>query len=213
MTTDADRIRDDIESTRAELSADVDALTDHISPGRVAQRQADRVRTTVGGWRERVMGSASDVRSSTGGRFSSLGDGASGRLSSLGETASDLPDQARQRVEGSPLAVGLIAFGAGLLAAALLPSTTAEQRAATSLKEQAQPLVDEAKQVAQDVAQGLKEPAAQAASAVKDRAAEGTSNVKESGAAAVSDVKEQATGAAEEVRGTAGQQGGSTTSY
>lgn len=195
MSTDADRIRDDIENTRAELSADVDALTDHVSPARVAQRQADKVRTTVGGWRERVMGVASDASDSTG-----------NRLSSLGDTASDLPGQARERVEGAPLAAGLIAFGAGLLAAALLPSTTAEQRAATSLKEQSQPLVDEAKQAAQDVAAGLKDQAGDAVSAVKERAAEGTANVKESGAAAVSDVKDQAAGAADEVRGTSGQQ-------
>src|SRR4051812_4996795 len=112
MSTEADRIRDEIENTRADLSADVDALTEHVSPTRVAQRQADKVRTTVGGLRERVMGAASDAADSTG-----------SRLSSVGDSASDLPQQARGRIEGSPLAAGVIAFGAGLLAAALLPSS------------------------------------------------------------------------------------------
>ena len=47
MSTDPDQIRDDIERTRAELSSDVDALTDKVSPTQAAQRQADRVRSAA----------------------------------------------------------------------------------------------------------------------------------------------------------------------
>ena len=47
MSTDPEEIRDDIERTRAELSSDVDALTDKVSPTQVAHRQADKVRAAA----------------------------------------------------------------------------------------------------------------------------------------------------------------------
>ena len=56
MSTDPDQIRDDIERTRAELSSDVDALTDKVSPTQAAQRQAERVRSAAPGVKDRVMG-------------------------------------------------------------------------------------------------------------------------------------------------------------
>ena len=49
MSTDPDEIREDIERTRTELSRDVDALADKVSPTQVAQRQADKVRSAVFG--------------------------------------------------------------------------------------------------------------------------------------------------------------------
>ena len=58
MSTDPDQIREDIERTRAELSSDVDALTDKVSPTQVAQRQADKVRSAVSDVKDRVMGGA-----------------------------------------------------------------------------------------------------------------------------------------------------------
>ena len=61
MSTDPDQIRDDIERTRAELSSDVDALTDKVSPTQVAQRQADRSARAVSDVKDRVMGAASAV--------------------------------------------------------------------------------------------------------------------------------------------------------
>ena len=59
MSTDPDQIREDIERTRAELSSDVDALTDKVSPSQVAQRQADKVRSAVTDVKDRVMGGVS----------------------------------------------------------------------------------------------------------------------------------------------------------
>ena len=60
------------------------------------------------------------------------------------------------------MAAGLIAFGAGLLLSSLIPASRAEQRAAEGLKDQAAPLVDEAKQAAQQLREDL-EPAAREA--------------------------------------------------
>jgi uncharacterized protein YjbJ (UPF0337 family) len=61
MTTDPDQLRAEIDRTRANLSNDVDALTEHVAPKNVAKRQADKVKGAVGGVKDRVMGKADDL--------------------------------------------------------------------------------------------------------------------------------------------------------
>jgi ElaB/YqjD/DUF883 family membrane-anchored ribosome-binding protein len=183
MSSDPDVIRSDIERTRAELSSDVDALTDKVSPKQVVHRQAEKVRSTASDVRDRVMGAVSDTADATG-----------SAASSLGEKATDLPARTRERAQGSPLAAGLIAFGAGLLVASVLPSSRREQELAQSAKDHAAPVVDEVKSAAQDVAANLKEPAQQAAQSVKDTAASAASDLRDEGRTAAQDVKAQATG-------------------
>ncbi|GCE77915.1 DUF3618 domain-containing protein [Cellulomonas biazotea] len=206
-TQDPDQIRADIARTRAELSDDVDALTDKVSPGRVVHRQTDRVRTGVRDLKDRVMGSASDATSAGTSAVSGVAHSAADRAGeaghAVGQAVTDLPQRARQGTQGSPLAAGLVAFGAGLLAAALLPSTEPEQRAATSLKESAQPLADEARSAAQDVAEHLRSDAQDAVTAVKDRATQAASTVQEEGTAAAQQVRDDAQGAAHTVKDTA----------
>jgi len=194
MSTEPEQIREDIERTRAELSSDVDALTDKVSPSQVAQRQADKVRSAVGGVRDRVMGSASDAKDAAG-------EAASGVASSVGGAASNLPHAATEKTRGNPLAAGLIAFGAGWLVSSLLPSSRPEQRLAQSAKEQAAPVVQQAKDAAQDLAGSLKEPAQDAVAAVKDRATEAGATLKDDGREAAADLRSQATDATDAVRG------------
>jgi len=134
MSTDPDRIREDIERTRAELSSDVDALTDKVSPTRVAQRQAEYVREGVTRVKDRVMGGISDGTDAVG---SSVGSAAG----SIGDAASNLPQATRSSARGNPLAAGLVAFGLGWLVASLLPSTRQEQQVARSAQDQARPLI------------------------------------------------------------------------
>lgn len=59
MTNDPDVIRADIERTRGDLSRDVNALGEAVSPGNVAKRQASKVGEKVSGAatsvKERVM--------------------------------------------------------------------------------------------------------------------------------------------------------------
>ncbi|KRD45198.1 hypothetical protein ASE38_14565 [Cellulomonas sp. Root930] len=190
MSTDPDQIREDIERTRAELSSDVDALTDKVSPSQVAQRQADKVRSAVTDVKDRVMGGVSNGADSAGHAASNVGD-----------AASQLPHAAKDKTRGNPLAAGLVAFGAGWLISSLLPSTRQEQQLAQSAKEQAAPLVQEAKDVAQGFADTLREPAQEAAAAVKDRAAEAGSTLRDEGRSAVDDLRTDATDAADAVKG------------
>ncbi|RHA44439.1 DUF3618 domain-containing protein [Cellulomonas rhizosphaerae] len=183
MSTDPDQIRADIERTRTELSSDVDALSDKVSPTQAAQRQADRLKSAASSVKDRVLGSVHDGSDAVGSSASSLGD-----------KTTALPGAARDRAAGNPLAAGLVAFGAGLLVASLLPSTRREQDLATGAKEQAAPLVEDVKGAAQDVAANLKAPAQEAAAAVKDTATDAAAHVKDQGRSAVQDVKSEATG-------------------
>lgn len=193
MTTqDPDQIRAEIEQTRQSLSYHVNDLGETVSPGNVAQRQKDKVAARASHLKDRVMGSVSDAKDSAMDTAHSLRSpgGAAGHTGG----AQDLPAKARQQARGNPLAVGLIALGAGWLVGSLLPATEQEQDAAQRLKENAQPVVERAKEAGQDVAQQLKEPAQEAAQEVKDSAKSSAETVKD-----------EAQGTAEDVKGSAQQ--------
>jgi len=177
MTDSPDAIRADIEKTREELGRDVDALADKVTPSKVVDRQMDKVRGAFGSVRDRVMGAADDIGSS---------------VSELGGEAKGVGAQVKRKAEGAPLAVGLIAFGFGLLIAGLIPASRKEKEIAGAVREKAQPLVDEATEVAKEVAADLKEPAQQAAEAVKERATEAVENVKTEATDAADGVTQQA---------------------
>lgn len=179
MSDSPDVIRANIEQTRRELGGDVDALADKVSPAKIVERQTDKVKGAVGSVRDRLMGTADDVGGNIG----------------------DAKDRVVAKAEGNPLAVGLIAFGAGLLLSSLIPASTKEKELAQNVKEQAQPLVDEVTGVAKDVGQHLKEPAKNAATAVKDSAADSAQAVKGEAQSAAGEVKDQAGRSQESVSG------------
>jgi ElaB/YqjD/DUF883 family membrane-anchored ribosome-binding protein len=181
MSDSPDAIRADIERTRAELGSDVDALADKVNPSKVVQRQTDKVKGAFGSVRDKVMGAAQDAGSSTSSAASGFADNVHG-------AAHDV----KAKAEGNPMAVGLIAFGVGLLAASLIPASQKERDLADTAKEKAQPLVDQVTDVAKEVASDLKEPATQAATAVKDRAQEAVGTVKSEATDAAGSVQDRA---------------------
>ncbi|MCS5723904.1 DUF3618 domain-containing protein [Herbiconiux sp. CPCC 203407] len=181
MTDSPEEIRARIEQTRAELGGDVDALADKVTPSKIVGRQTDKVKGAVGSVKDRVFGVADDVKSSV----SSHSGDASGAVS-------DAKDKVQAKAEGNPLAVGLIAFGVGLLAASLIPASTKEKDVASDLKEKAQPLVEQVTDAAKEVGQNLKEPAQDAAAAVKDAATGAVDNVRSEATSAADEVKDQA---------------------
>ena len=184
-----DEIRADIERTRSSLSLDVDAVADKVSPSKVAQRQTEKLRSTVGGWKDNVMGSADDASHQVSDQAHSAVEGVKGA-----------PDAAKQKTRGNPLAAGLIALGAGWLVASVLPASEPEKRAAAKLEDQAQPLVDDAKNQAKSMAEQLKEPAQESVQRVRDSAAESAQNVKAEGQEQKSAVQDSAESSAEQVR-------------
>ena len=190
MTDSPDAIRSDIERTRRELGSDVDALADKVNPSKIMDRQADKVRNAFSSVRERVMGTAEDV-----------GDSRSSAGSDAAEGVRGVAHDVKAKVEGSPLAVGLIAFGVGLVAASLIPASAKEKELAATAKEQAQPLMAEVAGAAKEVASDLKEPAQDAATAVKERATEAVEHVKHEASDAAHDVQDRAQEARDNLAG------------
>lgn len=177
MSDAADDIRTDIERTRRELGQDVDALADKVSPSKIMDRQMGRVRGAFSTVRERVMGAADDAGSS---------------LQEAGAHVGEMKDRAVAKAEGNPLAVGLIAFGTGLLLASLIPASSKEKEIASTVKDQAQPLLDEAADVAKDIGEHLKEPLQESVESVRESAQGSAAIVKEEAQAVASGVGDQA---------------------
>lgn len=179
MSNDPDQIRAQIEETRSNLSTDVNTLAGTVRPGNVAKRQVDRVRGAASSARDAVMGAVPDLGSAGG----TLGD-AQGAVQNA-------PATVMTRTRGNPLAAGLIAFGAGWLAASLVPATQQEQDVAAKLKDNASVVTDELSSMAKEVGGNLKEPAQEAAESVKATAVDAAGTVKSEGVSAAQDVKDQ----------------------
>ena len=170
MAEEPDRLKRDIENTRASLTRDVDRLADHASPKRIAQRRW----TTV---REKVMGGSEHAKHAAGGTVDTMQEKAGHASEAVGEKAHQAADAVRgapqavaQQTKGNPLAAGIIAFGAGMLAATLLPVSDVERRAGQQIKENTEELTERVKDVASDVGSEVKRDAQQAAQQVKETA-------------------------------------------
>ena len=139
MSSDPDQIRSNIEQTQQNLSADIDALTDKVSPPRIMERRVQQTRSAMTTIKDSIMGSTAERTPSLGGTVSSAASSAKDTLVSTASSAADMastaPDMVRRRTRGNPLAAGLIAFGAGWLVSSLLPATAPEQQAAGQLKD------------------------------------------------------------------------------
>lgn len=197
---DPEVLRAEIARTRAELSDNVDTLTDTANPKNIAHRQADKVKSAARGVREHLMGAPDDPTDggTVGDRVGAVKDGASHVVGSAQDRASgaldsvgDAPAAVQRKARGNPLAAGLIAFGIGYLISSAIPSSQREQEAASRLQEKAAPLKEKVSDAASQVAEHLKEPAQQAAASVKDAASEAVANVKDEGASAKADVQGQ----------------------
>jgi ElaB/YqjD/DUF883 family membrane-anchored ribosome-binding protein len=188
MSDSPEAIRANIDRTRQELGRDVDALADKVTPSKIAQRQTDKIKGAFGSVRERVMGAADDVGSSVQGAGSSAASG-----------VSDAGHRVAAKAQGNPLAVGLIAFGVGLVVASLVPSSEKEKEVAGNIKEQAQPLMDEASSVVKEAGEHLREPAQDAVAAVKESATDAAAAVKGEATDAAGTVTDRAREARENV--------------
>ncbi|MCX6465362.1 MAG: DUF3618 domain-containing protein [Pseudonocardiales bacterium] len=206
-TNDPDQIRAEIERTQAELSRDVDAFTDKVSPGRIVERRVDRVRGAAGRWKDAVMGSSHDDRPAHAGvrdgahhLAGAVSGAASGAATSVSDAAHDAPQAVRRRTEGNPLAAGLIAFGAGMLVSALLPAARREQELAERAKEHAGELGRPVAEAAKQAVSELREPAREAAESVRSTAEDAGRTVADEGRSTAQDVRSQAGDSVQAVR-------------
>jgi Protein of unknown function (DUF3618) len=221
IASDPEQIRREIERTQANLSQDVDALTEKVTPGKMVERRVDRARDTAVRLKEKVMGSnpthtgghaVSHAADRVSGTASSVQDAASSAAGTVHDVAAsaagavqEAPQAVRRQTRGNPLAAGLIAFGAGWLISSLLPASRREQELADQTKQVAQEKVAPvAQQVVGEVKDNLLEPAQQAVESVKSTAQDAGQTVAEEGRYAAQDVSGRARDAAGNVRSNAG---------
>jgi hypothetical protein len=195
MDKSAEELRDDIARTRENLSGTLDAIEDRVVPARMVGRRKERFRSRLSSIKETVMGSTDDLSH----RTSEAGGQLSEHLSGANEWAHQVCQTARRGAEGNPLGAGLIAFGAGFLAAAIFPGTQTEGQAAQKVQEAAQPLAGEARQVGKELVSDLQPAAQEAAQQVKETAVAGVNQVKDTAGQATEEMKSAATQAAGEV--------------
>jgi hypothetical protein len=187
MTT-PEQIQQRIEATRESLSSDVDRLTNKVSPSAVVGRRVDRIKGSASSVRDKVMGVLPDS-----GDVQSAGSSVQSAAGSAAQAASNAPNVVRQQAQGSPLAAGLIAFGAGMLVSALLPPSRAEQDLAARAEEAA-------RQKAQELREPVQQKAQQVAGELKDSAQESAEQVKQVATEAANATADQARSSAEDVR-------------
>lgn len=174
MDQEPEQLRQEIAATREGMSNTIDAIGDHVSPGRMIERRKNRMASSLSSARDRVMGSASTS------------------TESMADSVKGIPDAVTTKTQGSPLGAGLVAFGVGFVAAAVFPPTSKEKQVAGQLMANAEPLKDELVDAGKQMAEGLKAPAQ-----------ESLDHVKESATSAAQEVKSTATDAAENVKQTA----------
>lgn len=236
-TNDPDQIRREIDQTRSNLSYNVNALADEASPRSIARRQVRRVRSSAWSLRERLFGSDEDHANGGGnaalydeysygtgtgvapsvrydeedrpGITQQAREGVGDLAHNVRDTAADAPRQIRRQTQGAPLTLGLIAFGLGGLVAAMLPPSDKEREAAAAVKEQAAPLVEEAKAVAQESVENIRPAAQDAVASVQDSARTAADVVKEDARASAETVKDDAARAKDDVKGQQGATGSS----
>jgi hypothetical protein len=166
MGEDPDRIRAEIEQTRAEMGETVDAL------GYKTDVKA-RAKDSIQDKKESVMGAASSAKERLVGAGQSVGDAT--------PDSDQVKRQARRAksvAQENPLGLAVGAVAVGFLAGMLLPSTRVEDDKLGAMsddvieraKETGQEALERGKQVAQDAAETAKESGREHAEELKETA-------------------------------------------
>ncbi|MBM0276826.1 DUF3618 domain-containing protein [Micromonospora tarensis] len=225
MSSDPDRIRREIETTRNELSSDVDALTDKVNPRRIAGDRVGQARSVFTRAKEKVMGTSSHMGQEANQRMShmvgsvrdetrslghqsreamgsvrdearSLGHQSREAMGSVRDEARSLGHQSREQAQGNPVAAGLVAFGVGLLAASLIPPSGRERQ-----------LAGQARGMVSEHSDQLREQASQIGHQMQDNlrepAQQAAQSVRSTAQQGMSAVRDQGRSAAGQVQGEA----------
>jgi len=200
MAEEPDRLKRDIEHTRASLTRDVDLLAEKTSPAKVAQRRWTSVKEKVMGSSEHARHAASDTTSSAVStvqdKAAQVGGVASEKAHDAADAVRGAPKAVAAQAQGNPLAAGIIAFGVGILAATLIPVTDAERRAGQQLKDNSGDLTDKVKDVATEMKDDLSGTVQQAAGQVKETAQDAVQTTKEQAQSSAQDARQRTTQAA-----------------
>jgi vacuolar-type H+-ATPase subunit H len=194
MGQSTEELTSQIEGTRQRMAADLDTLQDRVSPSAIVERRKQAVRGRFASAKDKLMGTA---HSATG-SVSAAASSATGTVSGAG---GGIASSAQERIEGTPLAAGLVAFGAGVVLASLVPATRLEAEAAhrvvETAKEQGPPLIDDARSAGQEVADTVKQSATDSAQQVKDSARQSARVVSGEAQTSAEAVRDQASSSEE----------------
>jgi hypothetical protein len=168
---DPDRIRREIEQTRAEMGETVDALSYKTD---VKARAKDSIQDK----KESVMGVAQSAKERLVGAGQSAKDGVVGAGQTVGDKTPDTEQvkyqakRAKSVAQENPLGLAVGSLAVGFLAGMLIPSTRVEDEkmgqvsddVIDKIKETGQEALERGKQVAQDAAQSAQETAKESGS-------------------------------------------------
>ncbi|MFI5497080.1 DUF3618 domain-containing protein [Actinoplanes sp. NPDC051859] len=201
MAQEPDRLKRDIENTRAALTRDVDLLAEKTSPARVAQRRWTAMKEKVMGSTDHARHAAADTTSSAVStvqdKASQFGDVASEKAHDAADAVRNAPQAVAAQTQGNPLAAGIIAFGVGMLAATLIPVTDVERRAGQQLKDNTGEFTDAVKDMAAEMKDDLSGTVQHAVSEVKQTAQDAAQTTKDQAQSSAQDVKDQTKQAAQ----------------
>jgi len=197
MAEEPDRLRREIEGTRASLTRDVDMLAEKTSPKRVAQRRWTDVKEKVMGTSQQTRHAASSTVGTVQDKAAQAGAVAGEKAQEAAEAVRSVPDTVTRQTQGNPLAAGIIAFGAGMLAATLIPVTEAERQAGRQIRDNSEELTGQVKKVAGDMGSDLKENLQEAVGQVKETAQDAARTTKEQAQSSAQDATQQTKQAAQ----------------
>jgi hypothetical protein len=129
MSNDPNVIRQEIESTRAELSTDVDVLTDKVNPRRIATERVERTRGRLSRVKDKVMGSATHGRQAMSQRASHAGHRLTDTAHQASGAVSGATHQASSAVSGATHQASSAASGAAHRASDAASSVAGRARA------------------------------------------------------------------------------------
>ena len=168
MGEDPDRIRREIEQTRAEMSETVDALSYKAD---VKSRAKESVQEKRDSAKESVVGATQTVKEKLVGAKDSVSETAGGATSRVGDATPDreqVKHQARRAkgvAQENPIGLAIGSIAVGFIAGMLVPATRVEDeklgeisdQVVDKAKETGQEALEHGKQVAQETAQSAQE--------------------------------------------------------
>ncbi|MCU1371661.1 MAG: hypothetical protein JWO77_2855 [Ilumatobacteraceae bacterium] len=208
MAERTEELRRDIEATRAHMTGTIDEIGDRVSPGRIAERRWQSVRSSGSRLAESVMGAPRSATQRAGSAVSGAQGSASDMASSAAHAVTEAPDRAKDATAGNPIAAGAVAFGLGVLIGSLAPASREEEQLAeqlvdpvkTAVTESGQELASAVKDHVQEDMAPVLEHASEAAAEVKQHAMESAQTVQGEAASAKDTVQSDVKDAASEVR-------------
>ena len=199
MGKTAEELRSEIVQQRQDLSRDFEMIGDRVSPSRIVERRTEAAKGRVRRMKEAVMGSADDIGSSASDRMGSVRDSAGNAVGEVGGMVADAPHRIEDGTRGNPLAAGVVAFGLGLLAATVLPTTRKERQLTREVQPQLEHAAQAAMAAGKDVAQEMQPAVQQAGSELGDVAKDAAAQVQQTAQQHASSATETAREAGEDL--------------